>query len=433
MKSLILLFCLMFFPLKSSLGITIEEIILQTKGAGQDKLLIGFAKELKMEKKLNTVIIKRGADNINSISLTYNFEPTGNMKGKGGLRLNPGDVVYVSIPPEFSLRPMIFLILHHRVDPSEISTKTFITAKGRIYNQNPGLTSVQIYSGNEKNHWRYWGGMSSGPYGGKLAEPRNIFPEEEGLYEWIENGHISVYNPSEKSNKPLFASGMRIVSTGDIPIYLHKLVLKIAPLPAGSSEEVVFSSNTNLGDSLTAKDRKYGGGWAYKGLYPGALPIFNAFNNKAQAPLSKEEEEVGNKALIGKDPRKTNPFVYQKEIDEGIKKLPSNWRYQAGDLIVEPTPGKNITSLEIMLGDSWPDSKPNQDGGIGTSGSAKLDVILKRKNGEEIYFLKGENVPPQGVLYAGPPGLKFNIKPEDQIIIRSKKDISYIMAIRINY
>lgn len=76
----------------------------------------------------------------------------------------------------------------------------------------------------------------------------------------------------------------------------------------------------------------------------------------------------------------------------------------------------------------------NSDGGIGTQGWAKISVFLRNSfTKKKIPLLKKENVPPQGVIIAGPHIKNLTFKPGDQILIENDFDNLNIMGVRIGY
>lgn len=337
-----------------------------------------------------------------STSVTYNLaDPAG---GTQGIELKPGQSIYLDVPPDLSNRPVRFAALGHRQDPRVKHERGW---KPGEWDQHPTLTSFRIHDAKAKSEtdaWRYWNGQSSGAFGAKFPEIRNV-PEIEGLYEWRKWGHSGVQTQM-RSNDALYPDALEIVAmskNGDKTndsVYVSQVTLKVLPpkpdeylgdnlAPDGT---VAFSPGTSLGEMDIETGRKYGGGQTFGGKFPGALALGGG----------------------------------------AVPPLPKGWKVEGRELVIPVPPGKRVVSVEIAGGDSHPDGVTNSDGGSGTPGWAKLDMgIEEAATGKIDWFNNNENVPPEGVMMGSPTNCARVTQTGDKIRIRGRNDILYIMGVRI--
>ena len=88
------------------------------------------------------------------------------------IRTGPGDAIRFFIPQHLRSQVLSYVILGHHQDPSTHRGGT----PGQKQDAIPGLSAILVDSTNlhdvdSQDSWRYWGGMSSGKYGAKFAEP----------------------------------------------------------------------------------------------------------------------------------------------------------------------------------------------------------------------------------------------------------------------
>jgi hypothetical protein len=309
-----------------------------------------------------------------------------------GRVLKPGESLYFAVPEALQGRPVNFMILGHRADPSADTDPT----KGDKWDDTPALTSVQVHGKDfpEDKAWRYWKGSASGGKGSKFAEVSHSV-ELENLYEYAKYGTGAASDDSF-SKQPVLPDAIRVVSTGEDPVTIHEVTLKITPPKPSQTLEAVFCEGTQIGDPETGAGRFYGGGQSHQGLFPGALELRGYGSGGA-----------------------------------GAAKLPEGWKVVNGNLEIDLPAGKTITAVDVACGDSHPDKITNKDGGWGTKGWSKLSIGLKPAGGATQWFMNSENVPPEGVLSGSPLEAGYTTKAGDRIVIRASSDTTYVMAARI--
>lgn len=282
--------------------------------------------------------------------------------------MKPGEGVYFHVPAELRDRGVRFMVIGHRQEPGP-------NFKPGEWDDNPGLSSVQVLS---KDKWSYWNGPASGKKGAKFAEVRS-YPEIENLYDWSNYGHKDI-ETEEASTEKLLPEMMKVESVGSDTVYLSELTLKVEPFEEKSNTEQIFSPGTKFFPHK--KDKKYqlGGGQSFEGTFPGA--------------------------------REVNPG---NEISIPLKA------------------GQKITSVDVACGDSHPDKIQNSDGGYGTQGWAKLSIGIQKPNGKITWIMSRENVPPEGVMMASPDDCDEKVESGSKLIIRSDSDTTYVMGVHVGY
>lgn len=304
-------------------------------------------------------------------------------KFKNELKLLPGESIYLVLPEEFSKQPLSNVILGHRQNPKDQrGSASFDPATGKkTFDKFPAYTSVQVHSVKHayKDSWRTWAGPVSSDKGSKFAEIKK-YPEFDNLYEWPLKGHKSLRSGNlEKS--PAQIDMVKIEILGDDPVYLDSVLVKVvAPRATHYVDLSLTHDRTSIGDPLTLKGRKYGGGQSYGGTFPGAFRL-----------------------------------------------TPSRWRDPEYEINLN---GELLKSVSIAIGDTRPDGVRNRDGGTGTPGAARVSIIIEDTNGNEIVLVDEENVGPQGVVtgYTKVSGIRAK-----KIIIKGHNDTSYLMGIQYGY
>src|SRR6185436_14379999 len=99
-----------------------------------------------------------------------------------------------------------------------------------------------------------------------------------------------------------------------------------------------------FGDWLTGAGRRYGGGQAFQGKFPGAVVLGGG---AAGAPAA----------------------------------LPPGFALRGGALEVELPAGRIITGVDVAAGDSHPDGIRNKDGGWGTPGWSRMSMAIAHADG----------------------------------------------------
>ena len=352
----------------------------------------------KEPSEVKTVEMMAKPAKVTSVSISYK------MGGSSGRKLAPNEQMLLEIPPQFRDRPIRFAVLKHRQDSSETSSPP----PGEKWDPKPGVTSLQVHSPEhqEAEAWRYWKAPwgSSGSAGGKYAEHRGSGdPEEENMFDWIQHGHGSAGGGHGKSNEPLMANAIKVVSVGEDPVRVHQVDMMFLPEKPTMTDEVLFSPGTAFGDAWTGAGRKYGGGPRFKGKYPEALELggYGATNGGAGAAKLNEHDA---------------------------------WAMNGGQLEIELKAGKTFTGVEIACGDTHPDGKQNKDGHVGTLGWSRLSMGVQRKDSNKVdWFIEGQGVPPEGVLFGGPTVENYKPQAGDKLVVKASSDKTYVMGMRLWY
>jgi len=333
---------------------------------------------------------------VTSVSVSYR---TGDSYGR---KLNPGEQMLLEIPPQFRGRPIRFAVLKHRQDSGE----TVSPPSDGKWDPKPGVTSIQVHSPSHDadQSWRYWKAPwgSSGSSGGKYAEHRSSGdPEVENMFDWMKHGHAPA-GGSGSSKEPLMADAIKVLSVGEDPVRVHQVDMMFLPEKPTTTDEVVFSPGTIFGDAWTAEGRQYGGGPKFKGKYPEALEL-GGYGAAGSAGSTKLENKDG-------------------------------WNVSNGQLEIELQAGKIFTGVEIACGDTHPDGKRNKDGHTGTLGWSRLSMGVQRNGSTKVdWFMEGQGVPPEGVLFGGPTVENYKPQAGDKLIVKAASDKTYVMGMRLWY
>ena len=315
-----------------------------------------------------------------SDSVTYKFPE---------ITMKPGDVVYFGLPSDLQKKPVNFVVIGHRQDPKE--EKGFDAAKK--WDDIPGLSSFQVLTTNKKGEqeWRYWTGSSSGNQGAKFAEVR-YSPEMENLYEWLDKGTANVIT-DERSMDPVMPEMMKVVNVGKDLVRLSEVTLKSQPDQFDQKIETIFTKGSSF-NAKVAQKATLGGGQNNGGLFPDALQL-------------------------GGYGAGTQP------------KLPEGWQLNGNTLSIPLPEGREISSVELLGGDSHPDGITNKDGGTGTPGWARLHMGIGTDPESADWFVKNENVPPEGLMLGSVSECGRKTRKGEKIFIRGTSDILYVMGLRI--
>jgi hypothetical protein len=283
------------------------------------------------------------------------------------LKMKPNDSVYFHVPEEFRNRGVRFMVLGHRQEPGPENIPN-------TWDNNPGLSSVQIHS---DKGWNYWSGPASGKQGAKFAEVRSD-AEIENLYDWDHYGHT---NLSTKTNSTdvLLPDAMKVTSVGTDFVLLSELTLKVNPPKEVDKQETIYSPGTAFTPNNPEKKYVLSGGQNFKGKFPAAMALSG---NEISIPLKA---------------------------------------------------GLKITTIDVACGDSHPDGIQNSDGGWGTQGWAKLSIGIKNKSGSIKWLMNKENVPPEGVLMTSPESCDEKTEEGSEVIIKSDDDTTYVMGVHVGF
>lgn len=315
---------------------------------------------------------------------TLTFE-SGNFQGD---KLDPKKRMLYRIPEQYRSRVIRDIILKHRKDPSRFSGDGW---------DPDGAYSRVLVKDTKTGEWIGWVDPA-GYRSDKFAEPRPASdPENEVLHDWITTvGEVH----------PRLISVENVGQTELAVSNVHGLEVVFFPETEGINyQQQIFSQGTEFVDlEKHIREPRYGGGPDFGGKYPGAVALGGwGYGAEGNPPIDN-------------DPTKP---VY---LDD------------QGRMHIKLEPGKKFVNLELAVGDTHPDGKPNKDGHIGTPGWAKIYAGLKTLGQEDVqYFMRNVNVPPAGVLAGGPEQANRIVKVGEEIVVASKADTSYVMGYRVAY
>jgi hypothetical protein len=312
------------------------------------------------------------------------------------VRVYPDHSVYLVIPSHLRSRGIDFVGLAHRQSRRD-DRSGVRSIKDRDH--TPALTSVQVYDPSfaPGERWRYWCGHSSGEQGAKFAEVRSHrSPEEEMLYEWTYNGHVSIDQRCPRRNKsrrPLLPSLVRLVSVGKDPVRLESFSLQMTTTPPTDADDWVFTPGTRIGDLATGDGRRFGGGQKHGGEYPSAIRLRE-----------------------GSRPRRSAD-------------LPQGVRFEGSAVRVALRPGASLARIEVAAGDAR-----GTDGRKYRPGNGHLRIVWIRAGGlAPMELLGSTNIGPEGV-YRGLFETDRSIAaPGDEIEIQAVSGTVNVMAVRVGY
>ena len=306
-----------------------------------------------------------------------------------GQELRPDHRLLFKIPEEFKKRTVRDVILRHR---KSLKYKIGIGSDG--YDPNGAYSRVELHD-TDKSEWIGWRDPA-GHQADKFAEPRGAGdPEEEVLHDWI------------ATVGPVSADAIRVTNVGQNP---ELSVSNIHGL------EVVFYPES---ESISFKERIYTEGTKFANLEK------NDFLPKYGAGSFNEGKYVGAIAL-----NRSAPALFELGKDPGPEA-----RIENGRLIIKLESGRELLNVEVAIGDTehlnYINPKTHRNTRLGW---AKLWVGIKRAGtGNTEWFIKNANIPPQGVISGGPHLERAKIEDEDELVLESRADASYVMGWRLGY
>lgn len=339
--------------------------------------------ETKLEKDAAIDFVFNNPEITSYIRVNYRFS------GYEGKELKPGHRLLFIVPDEFRSRIIRDVILRHRKD-----LKHAVDIGPDRYDPHGAYSRVELHN-DKTNAWISWRDPK-GYNSDKFAEPRSANnPEEEVLHDWI------------ATVGPIQADSIRVTNIGNHLEFstsqIHGLEVVFYPeFKAVNFRETIYTLGTKFidlekGELLPS----YGGGSFNEGRYLGAIPL-----NQSTSALYE----------LGKDP---GPEA----------------KMENGKLVIKLDPGKKLLQVEVAIGDTEnldhinPKTKRHA-----RLGYAKLRMGIRRAKTQNIeWFVDNVNVPPQGVIAGGPHLEKQNIEPEDELILESQADTSYVMGWRLTY
>ena len=311
-----------------------------------------------------------------SVSVEYSFTE---------IALKPDDIIYFYIPERLAKSTLSQIGMSHRQKGS-----------APVRDSNPGLTSALVYSEDMPGEeLRFWAGHSSGKLGAKFAEYRPK-PEFDALYEWPRLGHKGI-GKKDKSIQPIRPNVLRLQNVGTDIVWLSKAYVEVIPSVAANYQTEIFTPKSDFGDAATMAKRWYGGGQSEMGTFPNALRL-SSRDHGFQPPL------------------------------------PSNMKVIKNNLQIVLPVGEKFSSIDVMVGDTYPDRIQNKDGGMGSLGNAKLTITIENtKTGTKRILLEDKNVGPQGVISASDIVKAPAIIDGDILVISNewKASTAYIMGLKI--
>lgn len=86
---------------------------------------------------------------------------------------------------------------------------------------------------------------------------------------------------------------------------------------------------------------------------------------------------------------------------------------------------RGLRTVEIIGGDA-PEAG-------GRPGRAQLAVYIRAKDGQKTYWMKGENVPPVGILKAARPVCDATAPADADLVIEGSNEDMWVSGVRIGY
>ncbi|MFO0727085.1 MAG: hypothetical protein U1E65_25110 [Myxococcota bacterium] len=307
----------------------------------------------------------------------------------GGTRLNGSapahggepQALLLEIPPAFRGMKLFSLSLTHSQVLTEKSGKwngKKASAPGGENDPTPGMSLVDAHVVGKG-----WVTLSEK----KFAEARQ---EVETLHDLHVSGEIDA---------------IRVKSAAVDPVHVHLVSLNFLPTTKPATfDEGVFTSGIKFGDP-------------WSGYGP------SVFRDKSQTP-------AGNTRYPGAVT--LNNHSWAETPASTLEALNKKGWHVDHDSITIPLDGKKLKTVEVAIGDTFPDNKTNNDGSYGKKGWAVLDIEIESKNGKRTPLLRRENVPPQGVLIGSAPP-DYVPQPGDVLRVSVGDDTAGIMGVRVGY
>lgn len=304
--------------------------------------------------------------------------------------LMPKKGLLYRIPEKYHNRIIDQVVLEHRQDSD--TDHSHITDY-KQYDDTPGFTSILFHDPSlaTGRRWQYWNvGWSSGKWGAKFAEIRSQnSPEEELLYGF---GSVGTCDLNGKGFlREIRPNAIAMVSTGEDPIYIHRLRIQFRPIGANEFIEKIYSPGTVFQPFNVGYMQSYGGGEHTKGKYQGAWTL-----------------ELWGGSKLHK--HSNNIFATGKKIRII---LPSN---------------RKFLSLDIACGDAKGFDEAEKQY---VRGSGKITVTWFRNGKEHRVLLKDANIGPQAMLRAVTQVENETTIEGDELRISRSGSPVYIMGLRV--
>lgn len=314
----------------------------------------------------------------------------------GGTRLNGSapthggepQALLMEVPPQFRKMRLFSLSLTHQQVTSEKTTPwngMKSSAPGGEQDKSPGMSLVDAHVVGKG-----WITLSEK----KFAEARREVETLHDLNMVPKDAEIDAF---------------RVKSAAVDPVHIHEVSINFLPQerPATFSE-AIFRTGISFGDP-------------WKGQH-------NHVFRDTQPMKAGETRYPGAVTLNNNGGWADTPQVT-------LDKLSTLGWHADHDSIVVPLTGE-VKTVEVAIGDTDPANKPgqtkNNDGSQGRKGYAELTIEVERANGKRYPLLRGENVPPQGVLI-GATGPDYKFEQGDKLRVSVSADAAGIMGIRVGY
>jgi hypothetical protein len=320
---------------------------------------------------------------------------------KKGLPLKHGKSWFFETPEEYSNHLVNYINLVHRKHVDK-------PVKEGYWDPNPACLLVEVIDKKTGIPYPWYDSFGME----KFSEPKVATdPEYECLHDFIaimgevKTAGILITNVG-KGDKELAQS------------HIHSLSVQFLPnLENTLSVERIFTPETKFIDTERGIDvAVYGGGPRYKGKFKNSVLLGAASDIRAM--------KINNL-----------PREHRFEITEN----PTGDCYKdgLGRLHIKLPVNKKIKLIEVAVGDvDNTVMKKNKDNHFGRLGSAMINIYFRRKcpvlNQDKWQLLTWQqNVGPVSTVYAS--GCEARTIHDDEIIIESVKDVSYLMGYRISF
>ncbi|MEW6710312.1 MAG: hypothetical protein AB1403_10860 [Candidatus Riflebacteria bacterium] len=321
-----------------------------------------------------------------------------NLNREKGLALKQNEVFEFVFPEEFAGRQIFHVILKHRKDPVYAADPQNFDAI------DPDAAYILCEARDRSTgFWHKWADRSSLK---KFSEVRTADnPENETLHNCLRTfGNIAT-DRFRLTNAGTGAPEKCIA-------HIHGLEILFAPDVVNSSSiEEIFTPETAFSrPDLLKPVPLLGGGPRLAGRFPDAIILGPDFHKRVNAIAQLPEANRFNTQTRGKN----------CHVDEN------------GDLMIDLSPGNQIESIELAIGDldvtslAW-----NKDGYFGRSGMAVADAEIERDGKSIVSLLSNNNIGMAGMVICGGPEEYFVSRPGDRIRVRIKNDNAFLMGYRL--
>lgn len=312
----------------------------------------------------------------------------------GGTRLN-GDApahggaqsMLLEIPPQFRGMRLTSLSLTHSQVLDEKTGKWNGKKSGAPGGENdptPGMSRVEFHVAGKG-----WTGLGQQ---NKFAEARQ---EVETLHDLPPAGGE--------------IDAIRVKGAAVDPVHIHEVSLNFLPNKPATFDEAIFTNGMSFGDQWNGK-----------------AP--NVYRDKSSTPHTAGTRYPGAVTLNG------GSYSGWAETPEAtIKAMAAKgWHADHDSIVIPLKAGDKLRSVEVLIGDTFPDAKTNNDGSYGKKGWATLDIEVETASGKRIPLLGNENVPPQGLLTGSTTG-EYVVQPGDKVRVSVNADTAAVMGVRVGY